>query len=101
MKPGDKWELVLSSELAYDEKSRGKYITPGSILILQLELLLFEHHAKFDWEGHLPILLLVGVCCVMAYTQLFVTPRCHAGEHRLGDSVDESGGERCQRQGVL
>ena len=30
MKEGDKWELWVPSELAYGDKSRGKFIKPGS-----------------------------------------------------------------------
>lgn len=38
MKEGDKWEVVIPAELAYGQKSLGEYITPGSVLIFEVEL---------------------------------------------------------------
>eukprot|EP01050_Picozoa_sp_SAG11_P039165 SAG11_NODE_16345_length_550_cov_0.800443_2_plen_29_part_01 len=29
MREGDRWELVLPSELAYGDSARGRHITPG------------------------------------------------------------------------
>ena len=37
MGEGDKWELYLPSELAYDDRQRGQYITPGAVLVFTLE----------------------------------------------------------------
>ena len=39
MTPGDKWELTIPSKLAYKDSQRGRFITPGSVLIFQLEIL--------------------------------------------------------------
>ena len=39
MKEGDKWELTIPSELAYGESRRGPHITPGAVLIFELEIL--------------------------------------------------------------
>merc|ERR1712205_124719 len=39
MGEGDKWELYLPSELAYGDRQRGKFITPGAVLVFTLELL--------------------------------------------------------------
>ena len=39
MAEGDKWQLFLPSELAYGDKMRGEYITPGAVLIFELEIL--------------------------------------------------------------
>ena len=39
MKEGDKWELYIPSELAYGDRQRGQYITPGAVLVFELELL--------------------------------------------------------------
>ena len=39
MAEGDKWRLFLPSELAYGDRSRGQYITPGAVLIFELEIL--------------------------------------------------------------
>ena len=42
MAEGDKWELFLPSELAYGDCVRGEHITPGSVLIFELEILKVE-----------------------------------------------------------
>ena len=39
MKEGDKWELYIPSELAYGDRQRGQYITPGAVLVFELEIL--------------------------------------------------------------
>jgi peptidylprolyl isomerase len=39
MKPGDLWEVVVPSELAYGDRAINDIITPGSVLIFELELL--------------------------------------------------------------
>ncbi|CAM9551695.1 unnamed protein product [Discosporangium mesarthrocarpum] len=39
MKEGDHWELVIPSELAYGDSQRGPHITPGAVLVFELELL--------------------------------------------------------------
>lgn len=39
MKEGDKWEIVVPAELAYGDRSMGKVITPGSVLIFELHFL--------------------------------------------------------------
>lgn len=39
MREGDKWDVVLPSELAYGEKGGGRAIPPNSVLRLELELL--------------------------------------------------------------
>ena len=39
MAEGDKWMLFLPSELAYGDSSRGEFITPGAVLIFELEIL--------------------------------------------------------------
>mmetsp|Transcript_41336 Transcript_41336/g.101464 ORF Transcript_41336/g.101464 Transcript_41336/m.101464 type:complete len:378 (+) Transcript_41336:18-1151(+) len=38
MKPGDKWDLYVKSELAYGDHQRGPHIYPGAVLIFELEL---------------------------------------------------------------
>jgi FKBP-type peptidyl-prolyl cis-trans isomerase len=42
MKVGDKWELVIPSELAYKEEGAGDAIPPHSTLVFELELLGIE-----------------------------------------------------------
>merc|ERR1712150_341199 len=39
MKPCDKWELYIKSELAYGDHQRGQHIYPGAALIFELEIL--------------------------------------------------------------
>merc|ERR1719345_277422 len=39
MKEGDKWELFIPSELAYGESQRGQFITPGAVLVFEIEIL--------------------------------------------------------------
>jgi len=39
MRPGDKWELAIPSELAYGDRQRGQFITPGAVLMFDVELL--------------------------------------------------------------
>eukprot|EP00240_Pyramimonas_obovata_P011571 CAMPEP_0118935132 /NCGR_PEP_ID=MMETSP1169-20130426/14963_1 /TAXON_ID=36882 /ORGANISM="Pyramimonas obovata, Strain CCMP722" /LENGTH=145 /DNA_ID=CAMNT_0006878119 /DNA_START=91 /DNA_END=528 /DNA_ORIENTATION=+ len=39
MKEGDKWELTIPSELAYGDRQRGSHITPGAVLLFELEIL--------------------------------------------------------------
>ncbi|CAM9334767.1 unnamed protein product, partial [Ascophyllum nodosum] len=39
MKEGDHWELYIPSELAYGDKQRSDLITPGAVLIFELELI--------------------------------------------------------------
>jgi len=38
MSEGDKWELVIPSELAYGDRAMGPQITPGSVLIFEMEI---------------------------------------------------------------
>ena len=39
MREGEKWEIYLPAELGYGNKQKGKHITPGSVLIFELEIL--------------------------------------------------------------
>ena len=39
MKEGDKWELVIPSEIAYGDRQMGPDITPGAVLVFTLEIL--------------------------------------------------------------
>ncbi|CAM9442003.1 unnamed protein product [Scytosiphon promiscuus] len=39
MKEGDHWELYIPSELAYGDSKRSELITPGAVLIFELELI--------------------------------------------------------------
>ena len=38
MSEGDKWELVIPSELAYGDRAMGPHITPGSVLVFEMEI---------------------------------------------------------------
>ena len=35
---GDKWQLFIPSELAYGERQQGRYITPGAVLLFDIEI---------------------------------------------------------------
>lgn len=48
MKEGDKWQLFVPSELAYGNSRRGQHITPGSVLIFELEILEVGEAGAFD-----------------------------------------------------
>lgn len=39
MSEGAKWELYIPSELAYGNSQRGQHITPGAVLVFELEIL--------------------------------------------------------------
>ena len=39
MKEGDKWELVIPSELAYGDRQMGADITPGAVLVFEMEIM--------------------------------------------------------------
>ena len=39
MGEGDTWELYCPSELAYGDRQRGQFITPGEVLVFTLEML--------------------------------------------------------------
>ena len=39
MGEGDTWELYCPSELAYGDRQRGQFITPGAVLVFTLEML--------------------------------------------------------------
>jgi FKBP-type peptidyl-prolyl cis-trans isomerase len=39
MKPGAKWEIVVSAALAYGEKGAGKDIPPNATLLFEVALL--------------------------------------------------------------
>lgn len=54
MKEGEKAEIVIPSELAYGARSMGEYITPGSVLIFELELVGVEPDSGgFDPIGYI------------------------------------------------
>ena len=59
MKEGDKWELFLPSELAYGNSQRGQHITPGSVLIFELEILEVGEASAFDLAQSWPTIMLV------------------------------------------
>jgi|EP01044_Picomonas_judraskeda_P006862 hypothetical protein len=58
MKEGDKWELYLPSELAYGNSQRGKYISPGSVLIFELEILEVGESSGFDFMQWAPLIVM-------------------------------------------
>lgn len=39
MKEGDKWQLFIPSELAYGNRHMGQLITPGAVLLFDIEIL--------------------------------------------------------------
>jgi FKBP-type peptidyl-prolyl cis-trans isomerase FklB len=48
MKEGDKWQLTVPSELAYGNSRRGQHITPGSVLVFEIEILEVGEAGAFD-----------------------------------------------------
>ena len=39
MKEGDKWQLFIPSELAYGNRQMGPHISPGSVLLFDIEII--------------------------------------------------------------
>eukprot|EP01051_Picozoa_sp_SAG22_P013620 SAG22_NODE_1547_length_4151_cov_3.067868_5_plen_235_part_00 len=68
MREGDVWELVLPSELAYGNAQRGKHITPGSVLIFELEIIQVKSDAWFTRENVSNTLPLLAIAAVMGLT---------------------------------
>ena len=48
MKEGDKWQLTVPSDLAYGNSRRGQHITPGSVLVFDIEILEVGEAGAFD-----------------------------------------------------
>ncbi len=46
MKPGDKWSIVLPSEIAYGERGAGQSIGPNEVLLFDIELLEVKQSAN-------------------------------------------------------
>lgn len=46
MREGDEWELTIPSELAYGDSQRGQHITPGAVLIFDLQLIKVKGASK-------------------------------------------------------
>ena len=46
MGEGDKWELYVPSELAYGDRQRGQLITPGAVLVFEIEILEVKGDSK-------------------------------------------------------
>ena len=46
MGEGDKWELYVPSELAYGDRQRGQHITPGAVLVFEIEILEVKGDSK-------------------------------------------------------
>jgi cyclophilin family peptidyl-prolyl cis-trans isomerase len=55
---GDKWQLFIPSELAYGNSQRGPLITPGSVLIFDLELIEVVEAGAFVFSEWLPYIAL-------------------------------------------
>eukprot|EP01049_Picozoa_sp_SAG25_P007005 SAG25_NODE_552_length_6985_cov_2.281295_8_plen_225_part_00 len=71
MKEGDKWELVLPSELAYGDSARGRHIRPGSVLIFTLHILEVQAAAPYDlkwFADKLPFVLMAGFALMTLYS---------------------------------
>ena len=39
MVEGDKWQLALPSEIAYGDRQMGRHITPGAVLLFDIEII--------------------------------------------------------------
>jgi len=46
MKEGDKWQVVVPAELAYGKRSMGEHISPGSVLVFEMELVQVEDDSQ-------------------------------------------------------
>lgn len=74
MRPGDKWQLVLPSNLGYGDRGSGSLIPGGAVLIFELELLEIKEAGSFideiiDTVKSNPMLLFVGLYVLyMAYS---------------------------------
>lgn len=43
---GDKWQLALPSEIAYGERRMGRHITPGAVLLFDIEIVKVKGEGK-------------------------------------------------------
>jgi FKBP-type peptidyl-prolyl cis-trans isomerase FklB len=46
MVEGDKWKLALPSEIAYGDRRMGKDITPGAVLLFDIEIVKVKGESK-------------------------------------------------------
>lgn len=64
MRPGDKWELTIPSELGYGRRGAGGKIPPNATLIFKLELIALN--ASKEWiEYATPMNIMIG--CFILY----------------------------------
>jgi len=71
MKEGDKWQLTVPSDLAYGNSRRGQHITPGSVLVFDIEILEVGEAGAFDINEWIPYIALAGYLAFGAYTYFF------------------------------
>jgi peptidylprolyl isomerase len=61
-------QLYVPSELAYGNSQRGAHITPGSVLIFELEILEVGEGSSIDWQQWAPIILMALFAAYTLYT---------------------------------
>jgi FKBP-type peptidyl-prolyl cis-trans isomerase FklB len=54
MKVGEKWQLVIPSELAYGERGSPPVIGPHAVLVFDIELLGIEENPQAEVPGDNP-----------------------------------------------
>ena len=79
MREGDKWHVVIPAELAYGKRSMGQHITPGSVLVFEMELVKVHGEGEANRWNILPrffhdIPFMVWLCLAYFLYTLFAGP---------------------------
>jgi len=79
MHEGDKWELYVPSELAYGNSQRGSLISPGSVLVFELEILEVKEARWYDFLFNQQFMMIGGFLAIMAFQSFFADAPANVG----------------------